>query len=162
MSSIPRTLPPLARAAQRQQRRELDPLLRTAEQHIHAAFAQARADAAPVLEAFVAAYRAEYARLNADRDEEDEEGEEGEPRRVPLHWLVTSGWKARVTAALRQAADRAGQQSLHALTRAHDAAADRGDAHGSELIKAALQPGVNALIRSRRAHGRRARRGRRR
>lgn len=124
------------------QKRDLDPLLAQTDQRIRATFAQQRAQAMPTLDAFAQAYKAEYDRLNADLDEDED------PKNVPLHWLTSSGWKRKVEDALAHAAQQASTQCATFVTQAHDQAVRLGNQHGRELVKAAMQPAVNAAVRA--------------
>lgn len=136
---------PVKQAAYQQQRSDLDPLLARAEIVTHAAFDQAKRDVMPLLQEFAVAYKAEYDRLNKDLDEDDED-EESKP--VTHAWLISSGWYKRVTQALADAADTAGQKCLAAVSTGHKQAADLGAAHGRALVKAAMQPAVDAYVAS--------------
>jgi hypothetical protein len=137
---MPRRLPPLQRARNRQHSTALDPLVGHAERDVQRAFADAQREALAVLAAFAKAYQAEYERLNEHRDEDEE------PRKVPQAWLITSGWGKRVEHALAQAAQHAGQQSLATIQHAQAAAINLGAQHSRELIQQAMQPAVRAIV----------------
>jgi hypothetical protein len=142
MVQQPQKQPPLARMAQQQKSAVLHPLVSATEGQIRAAFAEARAEVAPLLDQFAAAYGVELARVNADRDEE----EEPKQRPVPNHWLTNSGWAARIRGAVQSAAHKAGQRSLAHIIQAHDDALTMGQEDAQGLMREAMRPAVLAIV----------------
>lgn len=113
-------------------------------------FAAARADVAPVLAAFADAYGRELQRLRqqAEDDDEDTSGV-----RVPLTWLITSGWQTRVQHAMQHAAHTAAQGSLADLKHAQRQAIQDGTDEAQRLMRQALAPGIRLVKQQRRRKG---------
>lgn len=144
---------PLKRLSQRQKHGATLPLVHETETRVRDTFAQAKRDVGGTLAAFTAAYRDEYDRraaiAQAQADAEDDRDAEGfrvppEPVRVPIHWLISSGWLPRVKHVLASAADTAAQQSRVHVRHAYDDAAALGRVHAHELLTHAMQPAIRA------------------
>ena len=112
-------------------------------------FAAARADVAPVLRAFADAYGRELQRLRQQALDEDGEDADTTHIRVPLHWLITSGWQARVQHAMQHAAHTAAQGSLADLKHAQRQAIQDGTDEAQRLMRQALAPGIRLMRQQR-------------
>ena len=134
-----------------QQRVELDRYLQT---YVYAAISRAFADAdthtvAPVRAAFIRAYTAEWDRLTkqltASLGKDASSREVIAQRAAQLrHWLIVSGWRMRLLAVYRQAAQHAGQQSLATIEQAQKPILAVGWNHARMLLVEAMQPALRA------------------
>ena len=120
-------------------------MLDDAVRQIRGAFASAEHSIAGLVSQFVTAYRAEWERVTADLTDEETGDVDATQRAAQLrHWLITSGWRNRLTAAYRQAAHTASQQSLSIILDAQKPMVETGWNHGRQLVVAAMQPAVDA------------------
>jgi hypothetical protein len=131
--------PPLKQLAERQKHGDLDRLTSGTVAQVRAAFADGRQRVLGVLNQFAAAIAAEQQRLADLHGEED-----ASTVRVPLVWLKTSGWGARVRHALRSAEQSASQAARRSVGQGMAAAAAMGEQHARALLEVAMRPAVRA------------------
>lgn len=128
--------PPLKRLSDAQRSGEIARLLAATEAQIQSAFAEARASVQPILQQFAAAYAAEQARLAEEEDDPH--------AKVPAHWLVTSGWGAKVRKALTAAHQDASAQARRAVLRSLRTTWGQGAADARALLMVAMRPAMRA------------------
>ena len=111
---------------------------------IRGAYADAEHSIAGTVGTFVAAYRAEWDRLNTELADEDGDVDSAQRAAHLRHWLITSGWRNRLMHAYRQAAQVASQESLAAILSAQKPMVETGWNHARQLVIAAMQPAIEA------------------
>ena len=128
--------PPLKRLSDAQRRGEMARLVTQVEAQIQSAFAEAGASVQPLLRQFAEAYRAEQQRLAELHDDEN--------AKVPPHWLVTSGWGAKLRHALLSAKHTANATARRAVQHGMGAAGALGEQHARALLMVAMRPAIKA------------------
>ena len=131
--------PPLKRLAEQQKHGDLARLISQVEAQIAAAFADAGDSVRDVLADFARAYAQERQRI-AEEDGEDDVN----AVRVPTHWLVTSGWGAKLRHALLTAKHTANAQARRAVEQGMGAAGGLGEQNARQLLMVAMRPAIRA------------------
>ena len=131
--------PPLKRLSDQQRRGDLAHLVTQMEAQIQTTFADAAASVRDVIADFARAYAAERARIAEEQGEDNVNAV-----RVPTHWLVTSGWGAKLRHALLSAKHTANASARRAVQHGMGAAGALGEQHAKALLMVAMRPAIKA------------------
>ena len=131
--------PPLKRLSDAQKRGDLARLVTQMEAQVQSAFADAASSVRDVIADFARAYAAERARIAEEQGEDDVNAV-----RVPPHWLVTSGWGAKLRHALLTAKHTANATARRAVQHGMDAAGALGEQDAKALLMVAMRPAIRA------------------